>query len=161
MPEINYNLGEKDVVFAVQIKNKSLDKHTHHINGRITCTAVSYTGKKLRDVGAQRIDNRPARKGKVEIINMFVDSTIFSEFPGSKVHLLFKTILTVRGTKQVFSNDAHITPIPPPMDITCSEVVTIGKEAKVSVKFINPLAHTIDNVRLTIESDELLEGMSL
>lgn len=159
VPDVAYTLGEKDVVFAVRIKNRSLTKHLHQINGCISCTAVTYTGKHLRQIGIERISNLSAHKGKIEVIQMHIKGNIFCEFPGTKVLLVFKTMLAVHGTNQVFGKDTVVTPTPPPMTITGAKRVIIGKESKVCICFRNPLDIQMDNVRLKIESDELLQGI--
>ena len=70
----------------------------HRIKGTIACDAVTYTGRVLReDVKKAKVDLR-VNKGKTEQVSMVVDGSIFSEFSGTKVWLIFPNRDTVMST---------------------------------------------------------------
>ena len=78
--------------------NATSKSKQHNIKGTITCKAVTYNGKVLReDVETVKIDLK-VNEGKTEQISVDVDGSIFSEFPGTKVWLIFPNRGMATGT---------------------------------------------------------------
>ena len=78
--------------------NATSKSKQHNIKGTITSKAVTYSGRVLReDVETVKIDLK-VNEGKTEQISVVVDGSIFSEFPGTKVWLIFPNRGTATGT---------------------------------------------------------------
>ncbi len=154
IPEVKHAFGE-DVTFRVLMSSRS---GLHRIRGQITCKATSYTGRILRELDKLHVD-RLIDQGSEEDIEMAIDGSVYCQFPGTKVFLQFDVLLAVHAHTQVFSQVVQIAPPPPELAITAPPTVELGTPAKAFLKFRNPLKKTMEDITLSIDSDELLEGI--
>ena len=74
------------------------------------------------------------------------------------MYLRFDVLLAVTGTSQVFNEVVPVAPDPPQLVLSAPPRLSLGAEAKATVTFTNPLPVKMENVSLTIESDQLLHG---
>ena len=155
IPVVEQSEFGKDINFLVKARNKT--DHSSAVRGSITCTAVAYTGRVLKQVDKLSVDSRVA-KDKTATFTLKVDGSIFSQYPREKVYLKFTVVLAVTGTSQVFSEQLFIGPDPPKVRVQAPKQLELGAEGKVSVEFTNPLPFKMSDVTVTVECDELLES---
>lgn len=148
VPEMEYEFGQ-EVRFVVSAKNKAKQ---HRIVGRITCQAVTYSGRLLEDVDTIKVDVK-VNKGKTEDISMTVNGEIFSKHPHTKVYLKFVATLSVSGTSQMYNETVMTAPHPPKLSIEGPDKITLGQSAKLLFSFTNTLPVVMKDVILNMEVD--------
>lgn len=153
--DVKHEVGG-DVNFRVMARSKTTE---HRVRGCITCRATTYTGRVLREMGKVQVD-RLIDKDKEEVIEVSIDSSIYSQFPGTQVYLHFDVLLAVHGQTQVFAKEIQVAPPAPEINVTVLPSLGLGTATKALVRFKNPFKTLMEDITLSIESDELLESES-